>query len=50
VKQYHRHSADVTADRLEAHYEKWVDILSGHEANSFEYTINALREIAGGER
>jgi hypothetical protein len=44
------HSADVTADRLADHYEKWYDKIQDNEKDYFSQVINVLREIAAGER
>jgi hypothetical protein len=44
------HPADVTADRLTDHYEKWYDKLAAYERDAIGIVIEALREIAEGNR
>ena len=45
-----RHPAEVTADRLKDHYERWHDKLAASEHTNFEVVIRALEEIATGGR
>jgi DNA-directed RNA polymerase subunit K/omega len=45
-----RHPAEVTADRIKDHYERWHDKLAPSEHTSFEVVIRALEEIAAGGR
>jgi hypothetical protein len=42
----HRHPAEVTADRLLTHYEKWFDRLSGEEKDAISRVRYALQRIA----
>jgi len=44
------HPADVTADRLARHYERWYHRFSQSERDHMGLVIQALREIASGER
>ena len=44
------HPADVTADRLVVHSERWNEKFGGQEPDAIGDVIQALREIAGGER
>jgi hypothetical protein len=41
-----RHPAEVTADRLLEHYEKWNGRLSGSELDAISIVRNALQNIA----
>lgn len=45
-----RHPADVTADRLVKHYEDWYDRLEPRERDDIGNVVQALREIAEGNR
>lgn len=52
-----RHPADVTADRLVEHYEKFVEhyekwfyLFTQSERDYIDRAVNALREIADGTR
>lgn len=45
-----RHPADVTADLLTDHYERYYDKMDGRERDDLLYTIQMLREIAEGTR
>lgn len=47
---FRRHPADVTADRLTDDAIKYADKLDGYEKDAFGTVINALQQIAGGER
>jgi hypothetical protein len=49
-KRFRTHPADVTADRLMQQYEVYFDQLEPSERNAFSDVINALREIAEGNR
>lgn len=50
VKRYRRHAAEVTADRLKEHYERWFDRLDGSEQHDISHVIQILEEIAEGQR
>jgi len=43
---YRRHPAEVTADRLGDHYEKWWDRMSGAERDALSLTRFVLQRIA----
>lgn len=45
-----RHPADVTADRLTEHYERYYALMDGRERDDLSHTIHVLREIADGTR
>lgn len=45
-----RHPADVTADRLVGHAEKWHHLMDGSEKDAFGLVVHVLREIAEGTR
>jgi hypothetical protein len=45
-----RHPADVTADRLTEQVTAWHTRFDGFEKDAVGVVINALREIAEGER
>lgn len=45
-----RHPAEVTADRLTEDAIRYADKLDGHEKDAFGTVINALQQIANGER
>lgn len=45
-----RHSADVTADRLERLYDRYEDRLSAIDLANMRDTIRALRRIASDDR
>lgn len=46
-KRSKRHPADVTADRLGAHLERYYDRLHGAERDEISHVIYILRELAG---
>lgn len=45
-----RHPADVTADRLLEHYERWYPKFSGPELDAISTVRHALQEIAEAAR
>lgn len=49
-KRRPRHPAEVTGDRLRDASERWYDKLQGHELDAIGVIINALDEIAEGNR
>lgn len=49
-KLYKRHPAEVTADRLLEHYERYCDKLTGTERDAVGTVRHALQEIAEGKR
>lgn len=42
-----RHAADVTNERLRAHYEKWYDRFSASERDAIGIVRDALARISG---
>ena len=45
-----RHPAEVTADRLNAHCQKWHRFFTGQELDAIGQICQALHEIAESER
>lgn len=50
MKQYRRHPALVTADRLADDVMRWAEKFDGREKDSIGEIIQALNEIAEGDR
>lgn len=45
-----RHPAEVTADRLTDDVTRWTELFDGDERDAVGIVVNALREIAEGQR